>query len=249
MARLQGEPGGWPRLRAPVPPRERPWLLPAAWVVLAMLYALLPGSCGVAEAGDEPLPAAVAAGWDGPVSRAEAGADTAVLMARLRVAELDFRAGLRAETAAMYWIVRRRAELRGKGYRDALIAYSGDRLEPPDDDEDPERSRPWLAYLDASGEPPRHWPPHVRWYPYRDGQMRAYVDLAEDWLRGRVGDPCPEADHWGSSSPELPDVGRAERAGWRRVCTWAHPGLAFWAVPDRGPRAEGARPGPGRGPS
>jgi len=114
-----------------------------------------------------------------------AHADATETLARVAVLEAGFRSEV--DHAAIWSVLRRRADRAGWPIERMAIAYSS-----------PVRRGHWPAW--AADAPASAWE-----------RVRA---RAAAFLAGKVPNPCPGALHWGDA---YGDKARATRAGWRRV--------------------------------
>lgn len=58
------------------------------------------------------------------------------------------------------------------------------------------RARRWLLHLNREATRPQKWPKNVKWSVCRD-RWKIMLKLADLFLTGHVGDPLPEARHYG----------------------------------------------------
>lgn len=75
---------------------------------------------------------------------------------------------------------------------------------------------PWLFELGFNRIRPQSWPNGPLWTGLHDNAWIAALELADQWQRGEIPNPCPRANHFGG----YVDRHRAEAMRWTRVkCT------------------------------
>lgn len=130
--------------------------------------------------------------------------NTKVWLARSCVGESGFFAA--SECMAIAWIYAKRAHMSGWPLLKMIRRYSA-ATKPHE-----VHRRPWIFELNLDGEKPKHWPKTISWKHHKKAWFKLLAQL-DDWKRGRVPDPLPRADHYGSyrDANQSPRVRRWQR--------------------------------------
>lgn len=123
-------------------------------------------------------------------SKAFAGDDEALWLARSCIGEAGWNAYSTGECAAIWHVYSKRGEINGKGtlwtarkYSSAIKRGSHQRNK-------------WVMHLNGT-ERPRKWPRNLNWSKYRERWIKT-LSHAKDFVSGVVADPLPVAVHYGS---------------------------------------------------
>jgi hypothetical protein len=60
------------------------------------------------------------------------------------------------------------------------------------------KNRHWLFELNRELDKPKSWPDKAKWSVYKL-QWARLLKLSDDFLSGKLTDPCPECDHFGGA--------------------------------------------------
>lgn len=141
-----------------------------------------------------------------PVKYREWTKEAKVWTARSCVGEAGFDAV--DECMAIAWVYATRAEESGMDYLKVVKRYSAAVKRHST------HRRPWILQLDTSLEKPEDWP-NLRWGVHKHLWKNLLASL-DQWARGRVPNPVPEADHYGSKA----DATRARYVRrWKKLKT------------------------------
>jgi len=124
-----------------------------------------------------------------PVKNKHWNEKTKVWLARSCVGESGFTAV--DECMAIAWIYAKRSHLVRWSLLKMIRRYSA-ATKPHE-----VHRRPWLFELTAKAEKPEHWPDSLRWKRHKKAWLNLLSKL-DEWKRGGIPDPLPEADHYGS---------------------------------------------------
>ncbi len=142
-----------------------------------------------------------------PVPSEQWGTQTKVWLARSCVGESGF--FNTEECIAIAWVYATRAKEAGwpfikmtKKYSAALKRHKRHR-------------RPWIFQLNASGRKPKSWPDGVMWSRYK-GPWLDILAALDEWQAGKMPNPVPGANHFGSPEDERASV---KVRGWLKMDT------------------------------
>jgi len=140
-----------------------------------------------------------------PVSAAGGGPDVALWLARSCVGEAGWHSVDNGECAAIAHVYHKRSyTLRSRNYMRAMTEYSAAvRV-----------GRPWIRQLTRKADRPRLLETNVYWGRHRDKWIKT-LQFADDFFRGRIPDPTPEALHYGGGM----DRGRLDPNVWEVMST------------------------------
>lgn len=134
-----------------------------------------------------------------PVKHREWTREAKVWTARSCVGEAGFEAI--DECMAIAWVYATRAAETRSNYLEVVKKYSAAIKSHS------LHRRPWILQLDMSMEKPEDWP-NLRWNVHKR-LWRKILSSLEEWSKGRVPNPVPKANHYGSE-------GDAKRARYVR---------------------------------
>jgi len=146
--------------------------------------------------------------------------DTALWLARSCVGEAGFNSGGNGECAAILSIYRKRMMPSGLSLYEVARKYSAAIKASWN------KKHPWVFTLGRDLKEPRYWPAsRVPWRNYLN-RWREVLVLCDDFVKGRIIDPLPEADHYGCAADRL----RAMQEGWYRIKTDFR--NEYWSIND-----------------
>jgi hypothetical protein len=138
--------------------------------------------------------------------------EAALWLARSCIGEAGWQSAESGECAAIMWVYAKGARNKGRSVLRQARLYSSAIKRGS-------HSRAWVFGLNRTCTKPLGWPHHLRWDRYAD-RWRYTLALADLFLRDRILDPLPTAEHYG---------GRMDRdldpRVWRRLKT---PGFVNW---------------------
>ena len=123
-----------------------------------------------------------------PVKRREWTKAAKVWTARSCVGEAGFDAV--DECMAIAWVYATRATETKSGYLEVVKKYSAAIKRHST------HRRPWILQLDETMEKPQDWP-NLKWRVHRHLWRKILTGL-DEWAKGRVPNPIPKANHYGS---------------------------------------------------
>jgi hypothetical protein len=136
------------------------------------------------------------------------GDDVALWLARSCVGEAGWDSHATDECAALMHVYLKRSAKGNLTLLEATLKYSGATKKRRN------HPRKWLFELGRSDREPDSFPAHLNWLVYRDDWLNT-LQIADDFLQGKIADPIPQADHYGS----IYDHHRAVKAGWWEMRT------------------------------
>lgn len=144
--------------------------------------------------------------------------DTALWLARSCVGEAGFDSASSGECAAILSIYRKRLKPTGLSLYKVVRKYSA-AIKPYHN-----RRHKWVMYLTRDLTQPKHWPEEkATWRRYRNRWQEMLV-LCDDFMKGRIKDPLPQADHYGGVMDRINGV----KEGWHMLKTDYR--NDFWAI-------------------
>jgi len=139
-----------------------------------------------------------------PLSQAR---DVALWLARSCVGEANFDSAETGECAALLHVYAKRARLARKTIYEAVRKYSA-AVKPRKN-----HPRPWVLQLNRNATQPKRWPKYKKKWLSVEYLWLDVLWLCDDFLKGKVTNPVPEADHYGSRVDEW----RAVQQKWRKL--------------------------------
>lgn len=101
----------------------------------------------------------------------------------------------------------------------------------------PNHPRKWIFGLNRNANKPKKWPRGLKWEPAYGSWLDA-LDMADRFLLGKIPDPVPQAEHFGSKY----DMDNARRLGWTNLSTPDGFKNLFWSTNRKRPFPKVCRP-------
>ena len=146
--------------------------------------------------------------------------DAALWLARSCVGEANFDSAETGECAALLHVYAKRARLARVTIYTAVRKYSA-AVKPRKT-----HPRPWVLQLDRNGTKPKKWPGQKKKWSSVESMWFDVLWLCDDFLKGKIANPVPNADHYGSKIDEW----RAVQQRWRKLKVPHNFKNQFWNI-------------------
>jgi len=146
--------------------------------------------------------------------------DVGLWLARSCVGEANFDSAETGECAALLHVYAKRARITNKTIYEIVRAYSA-AVKPRK-----RHPRPWVLQLNRNGTRPKKWPGQKKKWSSVEHLWFDVLWLCDDFLKGKVSNPVPDADHYGSKIDEW----RAVQQHWRKLRVPREFKNMFWNI-------------------